>query len=600
MLFYAHRLTLVVACLGLLGAGTAARAQDTQDSQTTPGQLLVPGLSLSPLGSGPKGPRPLPNVELSGEVMFQILASEIAAQRGSFTTATATSLDLARRTRDPRLARRAVEFALASGDVTRALDAAQVWAQLDPYDPEARQTALSLTAAAGHVEGLGGALRTRIATAPDKNAAIVDARRVVGRLPDKKRALEVLDEAYADVNTLPEAHLALARTAALAGDIKRAQSEADAALAAAPNSESAAMLALQIGMESQPERSLAQARTFIEAHPGSRNMRVLLARALATRKDFDGAAAELQAAASANPEDFELVYMQGVLAFQADRADRADSFFAQYLSVSDQRVAAGNPELPEAADALMLRVQIAEDQKRYDDAYALLGKIDDPETQFTAHLRQAMVRAKQGRVDEARKLLSAMDPRDDQEGAAIALTESQVLRAANRKDEAISVLEAAQGRYPGATDVMYDLAMLYEQKDRVADMETLLRKVVALEPDHAQAYNALGYSLADRNLRLPEAKQLVERALTLSPDDPFIVDSMGWVFYRMGDKTQALAYLERAYKLRPDAEIGVHFGEVLWSAGQQDRARNIWRQVQAKEPDNALLLSTLGRFNVKL
>jgi len=532
--------------------------------------------------------------------MFQVLASEVAAQRGAFGPATSTTLDLAEKTRDPRLARRAVEFALAGGDLVRALDAAQAWAELDPSDVEARQTALSLAAAAGRVEGMGSALRARIAAAPDKSVAIVDARRVVARLDDKRKALSILEEALTDVRNLPESHLALSRVAAAAGDKPRALQEARAALDAQPDSEAAAMLALQMGVETEPDQSVARARAFIATHAESRNLRVLLARALASLKDYDGARDELQALARANPEDFEILYMQGALAYQSQRPSDADGYLKQYLEVHEQRTAKGAAPLPEADNALFLRVQIAEDQQRYDDAFDLLAKVDDPDAALPARLRQAVLRGKQGRVDDARGILHLIDPRDVREGSQVALTEAQILRNAGDRDEAVKVLEAANQRYPDAPDLMYDLAMLYEQQNRIDDMESRLRRIIAIKPDHAHAYNALGYSLADRNVRLPEAKRPIERAMNLAPDDPFIVDSMGWVHYRMGDNAKALSYLERAYELRPDAEIAVHLGEVLWASGQQARARELWREVQSKDPSNAALRGTLARLDVTL
>jgi len=269
MLFNAHRLKLAAAWVGLAAAVSAVSAQDAPPASD---ELLVPGLSLSPMGRA-IGPRALPNVDLSAEILFQVLASEVAAQRGAFGPATSTTLDLAEKTRDPRLARRAVEFALAGGDLVRALDAAQAWAELDPSDVEARQTALSLAAAAGRVEGMGSALRARIAAAPDKSVAIVDARRVVARLDDKRKALSILEEALTDVRNLPESHLALSRVAAAAGDKPRALQEARAALDAQPDSEAAAMLALQMGVETEPDQSVARARAFIATHAESRNLR---------------------------------------------------------------------------------------------------------------------------------------------------------------------------------------------------------------------------------------------------------------------------------------------------------------------------------------
>lgn len=596
----AYRLKWIAAlCAGLaIAPGVSAQGAAQPDG------LLVPGLSMLAPAERPVGPKALPSVELSGEILFQILASEVAAQRGALSAATGTSLELARFTRDPRLARRAVEFALSSNDLVRALDAAQLWVELDPADAEARQTSLSLSAAAGRSEGMGAALRARIASAPanEKAGAIMEARRVVNRLEDKQRALQVMQEALADVRDLPDARLALARASAAAGDTAGALRQARAAVAAKPDSTMAAMLALQLGIESEPEQSVAAARAFLAANPNARDLRVMLVRALAQKQDIEGARAELDAMARANPEDFEVLYMQGALAYQTGRLDEAEKYLAQYSAIETQRSAAGKPvPAPAEADsALFLRVQIAEDQGRLEDAFKLLNTVEDPTAAISARLRQAVIRGKQGKLAEARKILDIIDPRTAREGVQVALTESQILRDANQTPESIKVLEAANTKFPDQPPLMYDLAMLQEREGNIAEMEKLLRRVIAVKPDHAHAYNALGYSLADRNLRLPEAKALVERAINLLPDDPFILDSMGWVYYRMGDNARALSYLQRAYGLRPDAEIAIHLGEVLWASGEQEKARQLWRDVQRKDPGNEFLRTTLSRLEASL
>jgi len=129
-------------------------------------------------------------------------------------------------------------------------------------------------------------------------------------------------------------------------------------------------------------------------------------------------------------------------------------------------------------------------------------------------------------------------------------------------------------------------------------MEQLLRRLIALKPDHYHAYNALGYSLADRNVRLPEAKQLIEKALSLAPEDAYIQDSLGWVEFRLVNTARALVILQAAYRKRPDAEIAAHLGEVLWTMGQRDEALKIWREGLLLASDNDTLNATLKRFRV--
>jgi tetratricopeptide (TPR) repeat protein len=179
------------------------------------------------------------------------------------------------------------------------------------------------------------------------------------------------------------------------------------------------------------------------------------------------------------------------------------------------------------------------------------------------------------------------------------LAEAQLLREMKQWQDAYTVLEAANQRFPNDADLLYEQAMMAEKIDRLDAMETLLRRVMVLKPDHAHAYNALGYSLADRNLRLPEAKALIERALQLTPGDPFITDSLGWVEFRMGNLPEALRLLQQAYKARPDAEIAAHLGEVLWAMGQQAEARQVWAEAKSRDAGNDVLRETLVRLKAQ-
>jgi tetratricopeptide (TPR) repeat protein len=546
-----------------------------------------------------------PYVRLTSSILYRVLVSEIAAQRGLYGTAASTMLSLANDTSDARVARRALEFYLAGGNLSGALDAARAWSRLAPYDNEASTTELALAAANGQTAGLAPALRKRIDEARDKPTAIAQALAVLGRINDRKTALSILDQALSpSVRKLPAAHMALADVAQAAGDPARALQEARAALAADPKSEAAAQRVLEYGMRVDPKQATADARAFIARHPQARRLRLMLASQLSDAGDYDGALAELQGMARRSPEDFDLLYMQAQLAYKARRLDQARGFLEQYLDVQNQRERALVPGSSDAsgaaADARILLARIAEDQGRYNDAIAELGRIDDPTMRFQARLRQATLRAKQGNVDAALVMVDQAQPQDEEERVLGVLTKAQILRDAGRTDQAVALLAGADKALPDTVEIKYELAMLYERQEKIADLERLLRQVIALDPDHAHAYNALGYTLADHNMRLPEALELITQALDLAPDDPYIQDSMGWVKYRMGDNEAALTFLQRAYSRRPEPEIGTHLGEVLWAQGRRDEARAIFAAAAKKDPSNKTLRDTLKRLGVTL
>jgi Flp pilus assembly protein TadD len=189
---------------------------------------------------------------------------------------------------------------------------------------------------------------------------------------------------------------------------------------------------------------------------------------------------------------------------------------------------------------------------------------------------------------------------DKDEELQLIVAESQLLRDANRAPEGLEVLEDGLKRYPDNTDLLYDQAMMAEKLNRLELMEASLRRIIELDPKNQNAYNALGYSLAERNLRLDEAQALIAKARELAPDDPFIMDSMGWVQFRLGRLKEAESLLRQAYRMRPDPEIAAHLGEVLWELGQREDARKLWREANNKDPKNDTLKNTLGRLQVHL
>ena len=550
-------------------------------------------------------PGELPEVTLTSSMLYRILAAELSFQRGQYVAAGSTMLELARETGDRRLARRAIEFFLAGGNLPGALESARAWVRVAPDDPEAVSTELALAAAAGQTSGLATALRKRIDDAQDKSSAIGQAVAVLARMPDKRAALDILDRAINESKgrNLLAAHLALADMAQAAGDAPRALSEARLGLAVSPRSEEAAMRVFEYGLAVDPDKALQDARKFVAAHPGSRRLRLLIAGQLSERGDFDASAAELQSMAKRSPEDFDLLFMQAQVAYRAKRLDQAKALLDQFVSIQGQRQGASAPGATDApaalADAYLLQARIAEDQGRLDDAVEQLGKIEEHATRYTSRMRQAVIRARQGRIDEAIAIVDAANPADDEEQTLGALTAAQILRDAGRTADAIRRLRAVEAELPDSVEIKYELAMLYERENKLAEAEKLLREVIALDPGHAHSYNALGYALADRNVRLPEALKLITRAMEIAPDDPFIMDSMGWVKFRMGDTAAAEDFLKRAYRKRPEADIAAHLGEVLWVRGQKDEARAIWKEAAIREPANSTLLEMTRRFGVK-
>lgn len=549
-----------------------------------------------------------PDYDLTGPLLFQLMAAEVAVQRGELGPAYATFLSLAKQTKDPRLAQRATEVALAGRAMQQALESATLWRELAPKSGDATQTLAALLVANNRFTDATPLMREQIESDPQPAEALLRIQRMLARAPDRAAAFGLLEELAKPYRDDPKSgadvHLALASGAFAAGQPQRAADEALAALKLRPDYERAALLAAQFlsrpdGKDSAPgrARALELLTSFLADHPNAQDARLTYARLLVADGKYGEARGQFETVLSADPDNPDVLYALGVLALEAPppRLD-ARRYFERYLEALEDAPQSGRD--PDAAYFNLAR--IAEDEKKYDEALAWLARVGGAENEINARTRQAIVLGRMQRVDEALRVLSETKPNNDAARVQLAIAEGQVLREARRYDESLQLLTTALTSHPEDTGLLYDTAMAAEKLDRVDVMETHLRKLIKLKPDDAQAYNALGYSLADRSLRLREARGLVETALKLSPNDAYILDSMGWVCYRLGDLACARENLQRAYKLRPEAELAAHLGEVLWASGDRDGARRIWRAAVKLEADNETLRATLARLKVNL
>ncbi len=322
------------------------------------------------------------------------------------------------------------------------------------------------------------------------------------------------------------------------------------------------------------------------------------ARALLDAQRFSDAARQLQVVTVEKPEYPEAWLVQGTLQLQDNQDAAAEASLKRYIELA-QAQRSGDERSRGLAQAYLSLSRIAERRKDYALAGAWLDKIENSQDLVAAQNRRASILARQGKMDEARKLLRSLPERTPADARLKLMAEVQLLRDEKQYQEAYDLLGTVVAQPPVDPDLVYEQAMLAEKMDKLADMERLLRQVIALKPDYQHAYNALGYSLAERGIRLPEAKELIQKALTYAPDDPFITDSLGWVEFRMGNKTEAARILETAYKARPDADIAAHLGEVYWSLGQRDRAQSVWKEGLLLNAENETLLETLKRLRVK-
>ena len=603
-----RQLFLALTAFGLFGCASAPHPAtvDANPAVAPPTAIAEGGAALPTTASSEAGADAstgrgdaIPNVELSSALMYQLMAAEVAVQRGELGSAFAVYLKLARETRDPRLARRAAELALQGRAMAQGLEAAQVWHELAPNSTEASQTLAMLYTGSGRFDDAYTLFNAQLQAAANPGEELARLQRALARTQDRASAFNLIERLAQPYSQSADVKLVLANAAQAAGLSARAMQEARAAFAIAPDSQRAALAAAQYLQASDRPAALALLQDYVARHPAVADTRLAYARLLIADSKFDAARSEFQSLLQADPKNPDLVYSMALLSMQGKLPADARTYLQRYLELIAQTDDARAGTRP-AEPAYLYLAQIAEDDKQFPTALEWLRKIDGGEEFLTARVREAFVLSKMQRLDDARKLLRTVSVQSADERTQLILAEAQLLRDAKRYDESYKLLSQALASAPDSVPLLYDTAMAAERLNHVAVMEKQLRRIIELKPDYAHAYNALGYSFADRNLRLPEALQLIEKAHALAPDDAFILDSLGWVHFRLGDLKLAREHLQRAYAARPDAEVAVHLAEVLWTSGEQEGARKLLREVRAKEPSNTLLKSTVTRLKIGL
>jgi tetratricopeptide (TPR) repeat protein len=573
-----------------LTAGCAPLAQQARPESAVPAAQSQADIEKAEAEEQEKALAKLPNVELTPKLLYGFLLAEVAGQRGQIADSAELYLELAKETRDPRIARRATEIALHSRRLDTALQAARIWRETDPDSTAARQAMIGLLAAVGQFDELKSALPPLLAAEPQFLARnLLHLNRLFSRGGDRKSVREIIDNVTAPHLNLPEAHYARAQAAFEAREPTAARASINRALELRPSWEAAALFRAQL-TEDRGEALMALGM-FIAANPQAREARLAYARALAGDKRYVEARREfrvlLEQSAADPAKSGDIVFAVAVLSLQLNDTQDAEKHLRRLVEIGHA----------EADKARFYLGQIAEDGKRWDEALKWFDAVGRGEHYLTARLHAANVMAKQGRLDAARQHLAASEAANPRERTQLLIGESQLLREAGRNADAHAALTAALAQQPDQPELLYEVALLAEKLGRVDELESRLRRLLEIKPDHAHAMNALGFSLADRNLRLDEARTLIERALELAPNDPFILDSKGWVLFRQGQSQAALDVLNQAYGIRADPEIAAHIGEVLWALGRRDEARRTWDVARKEHPANEALAATIKRLS---
>lgn len=529
----------------------------------------------------------LPKLELTGEMLYEFLLGDMASQRGNPELAAQVYMELANDTQDPRVARRAAQLAFDSHQMDKSISALNLWLKLEPSSHQAKQLLTTVLLSGGKLDEARPYLVEMLAAFPNQAGhTFTQINSLLARHPDKDAALKLLHDLAQPYPRVEEGYLAQAQIAASAGKRELALNEVRQARALRPDSELATLLEAQLMQQESPQQALALLKKHLVTYPEAGEIRLLYARMLLEQRQYAEARTEFNKLLDMHPESADLAFAVAMLSLEMGELDRAESELRQALA---------NGKKDDSTVYYYLG-QLNEAKKHEEVALQNYRQVQEGEYVYTARLRVAYLLYKAGKLDEARDYLHKTNAQSNQQRVQLLSTEAQLLRDAKQLETAYQVLTQGLEKLPNHPDLLYETAMLADQLGKHDAFEQMMRKVIEIKPDHAQAYNALGYSMLDRNERVSEGMLLVEKANQLAPEDVGIIDSVGWGHYRMGNLDKSLEFLRRAFNANPDPEIAAHLGEVLWVQGVKEQAQKVWSDALKSHPDNAVLQGTVKKF----
>ncbi len=532
-------------------------------------------------------PEVLPDIELTQDLLYEILLSEFAAQRGHMALALEESMDLAEKTRDPRLARQAAQLAVQSGDMEKSVEAVGLWHELDSGSATATRMLSSLLLRGGRLEEARPYLVEALKGEGDNvGLTFLQLYPLVGPQADKAEALKLMRELAKPYPEVSEAHWVVAKLAQAAGDEKLALDEAREAHRLQPAWNAPVSLEAELLSKASPEQSLELLRGYLSDYPQASEVRLQYARELLVQKQYKSARNEFQYLARQNPDNVELAFAVALISLQLNDLPEAEKQLQDTLARNGKT----------QDDVAYFLGQLHEAKEDSAKALEYYRRVHGGEYRYAAELRIVYILSRENKLDEAREVLhqAAMDYPEKR--SELLVIEAQLLRDAKEPDAALDVLKQGLEKIPDDAGLLYEAAMQADQMGHFDESEKWLRHLIKVRPDYAHAYNALGYGFLERKVRIPEATALVEKALKLAPDDYAIMDSVGWAYYLEGRLDESVAMLKKAFAGTGDPEIAAHLGEALWARGDKDEATKLLQGSLKEHPDSEPLKSVMKRL----
>ena len=530
--------------------------------------------------------------ELSGDLLYELLVGEFAGNSGDMELAIESYDRAAMMSDDPRVAARAAYIAVYSEDYDKALHSLERWEALAPEDSDLDRmyaiTHLKLgepLAAATYIQGI---LDTVEGNGHEKALAV---KRLLAKESNVEDGLVVLDALNKADPTNQHMLILQARYAAQLEKFDDAIDVLDRVLEMDPTQADVHIIKSRIlAAQGKQEQSIALIAAVLMEQPENDNLRLQYARMLVEQKKFQQAKAQFNVLLESEPQNPDILLSMGLLNIETGDLDEAGGYLQQLVDIG-QKEDISNYYLG----------RIAQNQEQHKIAISHYLKVNSGDYVFDSKLRIAGLFARLERVDEGLRQLEVLAENQTSwpYRVRVYLAQGEILASKQRYAEGLEIYSRALQQKPDDADLLYARALMAEKVDRIDITEADLRKLLSAEPENANALNALGYTLADRTERLEEAREYIKRAAELVPDDPAILDSLGWVSYRLGNMQDALKWLSLAFEKLEDAEIAAHYGEVLWINNQKEKAEKVWNIGLEKNAEHPVLLETIERLKNK-
>ena len=523
------------------------------------------------------------------EFIYKFLLAEVAAQRGDLNSAGHIYLDLAKLTKSIPLAERATRIAGSARNGRLAMDSANVWQKLDKTSTEPKRILAELFITSGNL-AKARPLVKKLLEQEEKTRAegFLYLNKILSQVENKKNALRFILDISKPYLEIPEARFAIAHAAFSAGNKKMALKELDKIESLNSKWETAALFRGYIIGKEWPEKALAFYQDFLRKNPKSNEVRLEYAKALTNLKKYDEAKKQFLKLVNSSLASSEISLTVALLAIELGDNILAEKYFIQSLERN----------YPEPGQIYIYLSSIYDDKGDFQECLTWLKKITNGEYFLDSRILMAEYIAKYDSVDSAIEMLNGLKNRNllPNEKLIILRNKTSLLLTENRNQDAYDLMKLEEEEFKDAPEFKFDYAILSEKMGNTLLMEQLLLEAIKLKPDYATAYNALGYSYADRGIKLPEAKRYIEIALSYEPNNHYILDSMGWIHFKLGNLEIASMFIKKAYAINKDPEIAAHLGEILWTQGKEEEAREVWENSLNRHPSNTVLLETTNRF----